>query len=212
MTTPINDIFVSIQGEGRNVGLPSVFVRFAGCNLKCGFCDTKYALDIKKSKLLSVDMIADKINLLAGKDVFNVVITGGEPSLYINTIKDLLNKRTMYPFSVEIETNGINIGLWKLLPKKRVSITASPKLREREYIKEFVQTDWFVNFDAKLIVEDVDTIFKDIQKVSDIYSLPYNNIFLQPVDDNREIAKELVANKCYGCRLSLQVHKILGVA
>ncbi|MDI6738507.1 MAG: radical SAM protein, partial [Nanoarchaeota archaeon] len=63
----INEIFLSIQGEGLNMGLPTIFVRTAGCNLRCSYCDTKYAYD--NGKNLDINDIADRVAKLHIKRV-----------------------------------------------------------------------------------------------------------------------------------------------
>ena len=71
----INEMFYSVQGEGRYIGKPAFFIRTTGCNLRCDFCDTKYAF--KEGKDIPVD---DIIKLTSKYD--HIVITGGEPLLH----------------------------------------------------------------------------------------------------------------------------------
>ena len=73
----VNEIFYSIQGEGRHAGRAAIFVRFSGCNLKCPFCDT----DFKKYDEMGAIDILNKIQLLSPDCKF-VVFTGGEPTLH----------------------------------------------------------------------------------------------------------------------------------
>lgn len=109
----VNDIFHSLQGEGRNTGRAAAFVRFAGCNLRCGFCDT----DFTSFREMSDEDIVEA--LLAYPTRF-VVLTGGEPSLQVDeTLVNLLHK---YGFEVAIETNGTHE-----LPDGIDWITCSPK-------------------------------------------------------------------------------------
>ena len=78
----INEIFYSLQGEGRNTGRAAFFVRFSGCNLKCPFCDT----DFTKYQEMSAQDIIDSMKALIG-DVSTmpmVVLTGGEPTLQVD--------------------------------------------------------------------------------------------------------------------------------
>jgi len=96
----INEIFYSVQGE-IDVGEPSVFVRLSGCNLNCKFCDTKYH---KNGKTMTVVQVIKEIKKY---DCYNIVITGGEPTLQdkeVCELIDLLNDK--YYFT--IETNGTN--------------------------------------------------------------------------------------------------------
>ncbi|MGQ8335455.1 7-carboxy-7-deazaguanine synthase QueE [Sunxiuqinia sp. A32] len=107
------EIFYSIQGEGKNIGKPSVFVRLSNCNLDCVWCDTAYTWDWKnpaytKSEFqisLQVQSIVDLIKSCRCK---NIVITGGEPMVQHKQLKSLFKSlKTSSPDShIEIETNG----------------------------------------------------------------------------------------------------------
>ena len=74
----IAEIFYSIQGEGKLTGVPSGFVRLAGCNLRCKYCDTAYARRADDGKELSVGQIMERLAQYGCK---HVVVTGGEPLL-----------------------------------------------------------------------------------------------------------------------------------
>ena len=96
----VNEIFHSIQGESSFTGLPCIFIRLTGCNLKCNYCDTKYAKN--QGKHLSIKSI------LAAVEHYNcnlVEITGGEPLLQIDVYK-LINSLITDNYKVLIETNG----------------------------------------------------------------------------------------------------------
>lgn len=110
----INEIFYSLQGEGHHTGYPSVFIRFSGCNLQCPFCDTRHN---EGTPMNDTDIIR-AINLYKADWV---VLTGGEPSLwidedFISLIKHATGKK------IAIETNGTNP-----LPKGIDWVTVSPK-------------------------------------------------------------------------------------
>lgn len=106
---PIVEIFTSIQGEGRYVGHPSIFIRVTGCNLKCCFgssvCDTYYTSYYSDKPRYTAD---DAINYLIEHPKINhVVITGGEPLLYSEELEDLIwDLRGVRYVHVTIETNG----------------------------------------------------------------------------------------------------------
>ena len=76
MTYPLVEIFDSLQGEGRNTGRPVVFVRFAGCNLACPWCDT----DVAKRFALSCEDLLAEVKTYRTK---SVVLTGGEPTIQV---------------------------------------------------------------------------------------------------------------------------------
>ena len=93
----VNDIFYSLQGEGRNTGRAAIFIRFAGCNLKCPFCDT----DFSQYEEMSDE---DILNRIKSYSSHFVVLTGGEPSLQVDRqLVDLLHK---HGYELAMETNG----------------------------------------------------------------------------------------------------------
>jgi 7-carboxy-7-deazaguanine synthase len=96
----VNEIFKSIQGESSFTGLPCLFIRLTGCNLRCTWCDTEYAFYEGKSK--SVQEIMDAIEPLG---VPLVEITGGEPLLQ-DEVYDLMNALLEKNYQVLVETGG----------------------------------------------------------------------------------------------------------
>ena len=102
----ITEIFKSIQGEGTRAGLPCIFIRLTGCNLRCTWCDTAYAFH--GGTKYSTDEIVDKVHSLAGRSVAAtrlVEITGGEPLLQPET-PELAQKLLAAGYTVMIETSG----------------------------------------------------------------------------------------------------------
>ena len=97
----VTEIFYSLQGEGLFLGIPAVFLRLSGCNLRCKWCDTKYAWNPKNAKQMEVTEIAKVIKKYPAK---HLVITGGEPLLQQQEILSLIKKLKNY--YIEIETNG----------------------------------------------------------------------------------------------------------
>jgi 7-carboxy-7-deazaguanine synthase len=102
----ITEIFKSIQGEGTRAGLPCIFVRLTGCNLRCTWCDTAYAFH--GGTKYSLDEVLRRISKLAGEEdrrVALVEITGGEPLLQPET-PELAKKLLESGYNVMIETSG----------------------------------------------------------------------------------------------------------
>src|SRR3989337_1770853 len=98
----ISEIFLSIPGESTYVGMPCIFVRLAGCNLACSWCDTPYARSAENSREMSIEEILGEVKKLKPRLVEG---TGGGPLLHDET-KELL-KRLVYEGSQTlIETNG----------------------------------------------------------------------------------------------------------
>ena len=98
----INEIFYSIQGESTYSGLPCIFIRLAGCNLRCDWCDTDYSLNDSDGQEMSV---ADILNDIKQYDCKLVEITGGEPLKQGDT-KVLASKLIGKGYDVLLETNG----------------------------------------------------------------------------------------------------------
>lgn len=92
----VNNIFESIQGEGRYAGEPVIFVRLAGCNLDCDWCDTDFSNEIE----MSSEELAEEIQ---SHDIDTVVWTGGEPMLQFEEIKKTIN---LTQNKHHLETNG----------------------------------------------------------------------------------------------------------
>lgn len=99
---PINELFCSLQGEGKLTGVPSVFVRTSGCNLRCWFCDSYHTSWEPTGAWLSIDELLDRIDEF---DAEHVVLTGGEPLIHeeSTTLLDELGERG---YHTTVETNG----------------------------------------------------------------------------------------------------------
>ena len=96
----ITEIFLSLQGESRSVGLPTVFVRLTGCPLRCQYCDTSYAFS--GGEWLSLDDVLEKVRQYRTKWV---TVTGGEPLAQKNCLA-LLTRLCDAGFEVSLETSG----------------------------------------------------------------------------------------------------------
>lgn len=98
------EIFKSIDGEGKRAGLPVVFIRLWGCNLRCSFCDTPYShsIDEDKVKEMSVDEVVKEV---ASYGINRVTLTGGEPLMHPD-VEVLIESLVQSGISVNVETNG----------------------------------------------------------------------------------------------------------
>lgn len=112
----VNEIFYSLQGEGFHTGRAAVFVRFAGCNLRCTFCDT----DFSHFELLTAEQIAERVFAYSTNPYVLIVLTGGEPSLQVDqALVDTLHRHDQV---IAIETNGTH-----QIPDNIDWVTVSPK-------------------------------------------------------------------------------------
>ena len=111
----VNEIFHSLQGEGYNTGTASVFIRLSGCNLRCGFCDTRH----EEGTMMSLPEIVEQVMRYPKAPL--IVLTGGEPSLWID--EDFVaGLKAMTGKTIAIETNGT-----RPLPHGIDWVTLSPK-------------------------------------------------------------------------------------
>lgn len=111
---PIVEIFESLQGEGANTGMPSIFVRFGKCNLACPWCDTPY----NEFQPWTLSQILAKVRSFSAK---NIIITGGEPTIHPKIVL-LLDELKKQGYFLAIETNGL-----KAVPPQIDYIATSPK-------------------------------------------------------------------------------------
>lgn len=199
----VQNIFLTIQGEGMYVGMPAVFIRLGGCNLACSFCDTEF----ESFTEIPVSQIIDDVLFKKGNSDL-VVITGGEPLR--QPIEFLVERLLDLGLKVQIETNGT---LYRKLPKK-VDIVCSPKAGKNGYYP--IRPDLLKVVSAFKFI-----ISKNIAEYSTVPDLGFQGhkvpIFVQPMDEqdeaknlaNRNYAMDLAIKNNY--RLSIQIHKILEI-
>ncbi|MES3518214.1 MAG: 7-carboxy-7-deazaguanine synthase QueE [Natronomonas sp.] len=117
---PINELFYSLQGEGRLAGVPSVFVRTSGCNLRCWFCDSYDTSWEPTGAHRSIEEITEAV--LSHEEADHVVLTGGEPLIHPESTH-LLETLSDHGYHTTVETNGT---IYRDAPIDLASI--SPKL------------------------------------------------------------------------------------
>ncbi len=187
----VAEVFYSIQGEGTWTGMPAVFVRLAGCNLACDFCDTDYST----KSYAGVDDLVRAVRA-AGGDCPAVILTGGEPLAQTET-PALIDALRRDGRRVHVESNGT---IFTALPDD-VWLCVSPKERVDPRMAERAN-------EAKLIVDE---------RVPE-EQLPQfagkSVILLQPEGNkprNVAVALDYVKAHPQRFRLSLQTHKFIGV-
>lgn len=99
----ISEIFYSIQGEGIQIGVPTVFVRLFACDLRCKWCDTMYAVEGRDFKEVPVEEIASKVGEWRTK---NICITGGEPLIQKKEVSELAEVLLEKGYEIILETSG----------------------------------------------------------------------------------------------------------
>ena len=188
----INDIFYSLQGEGRHTGRAAIFIRFSGCNLACSFCDTDFS-DYRE--MTDEQIVEEVLKMVPDKDgeYPMIVLTGGEPTLQVDEkLIDLLHERGFR--LVAMESNGTknppaNLDWLTVSPKKNVMVKRCQELK---------------------------CIYDGEQKVED-YGIEADYYYLQPCDvgdarKNAEIIERCIEEikKNPKWMLSLQTHKLIG--
>lgn len=177
----INEIFYSLQGEGFHTGTPAIFIRFSGCNLKCSFCDT----DHEEGQLMTDYEIINKISQYPAT---MVVLTGGEPGLWIDD--DFVKRLHHENKYVAIETNGT-----KELPENIDWVTCSPKLGEKLHIKQ---------------IDEVKVVYEG-QDLAPFEKLPARHYYLQPCSGKNtgEVVSFILKHPHW--KLSLQTQKLINI-
>lgn len=173
----INEIFYSLQGEGFHTGTPALFIRFSGCNLKCSFCDTQH----EDGRWMDDEAIWAEAAACPAR---TVILTGGEPSLWIDdALIDGLHRLGKY---VCIETNGT-----RKVPAGIDWVTCSPK-------------DEPVVLDR---IDEVKVVFTSEEDVEVYRQLPAKQYYLQPCScrNTEEVVDYILKHPAW--RLSLQTHK-----
>lgn len=199
----ICEIFASIQGESSLVGLPMIFVRVTGCNLRCSYCDTKYAY------YEGVDMEVDEIIREIKKYNLNYVeITGGEPLLQeeVYELIDMLVKN----YNVLIETNG-SVSVEKINPKAKIIMdikTPGSGMSDKNLIDNlrFLKKEDEIKF-VLTNKEDYEWA-KDFIKT---HKINVKEILLSPaygILSAEELAKWILKDSLTA-RLNLQLHKYI---
>lgn len=206
---PVVEIFDSIDGEGITAGCLATFIRLAGCNIRCRYCDTGYALKQTDGKSMTVSEIVKQVKRIGNR---RVTLTGGEPLIHGGVIT-LIYALLDCGCTVNIETNGT----CDITPYTRlygVIITMDYKTLASGMNDEMLMSNM-----AKLREQDVLKIVCNENDFDDVAALlqeycPNCTVFLSPIYGEIEPVKLIdFAKKLRGCgtevRVQLQLHKII---
>jgi organic radical activating enzyme len=194
----VNNIFYSLQGEGRNTGRAAVFIRFAGCNLRCSFCDTEFE---SYREMTEEDILA----VIRDYPSHFVVLTGGEPTLQVDeSFVDFLHQ---HDYEVAMESNGT-----RPAPKNLDWLTVSPKTFSGEWGE----------VRGKRLPDELKVVF-DENTDPETFLSPLTShlsplLYLQPCDTGDPVRNKAIIQACVEYikahpqwRLSLQTHKLIDI-
>lgn len=227
MKVRVSEIFYSISGEGMSAGVPTVFVRFSGCSLRCGvttnsklWCDTGYALSFEKGELMSLEEILAKIEGFSTNS--QVLLTGGEPlegeekrKICLAITEYFWEKRHNQNYALtRIETNGKE----NIQGFPHAVFTLDYKLPSSGMEDFMLAENFYFLRDRKHPLDEIKFVIRnkvDFKRALDIVShfqLYETTLLFSPVfgeQDPTELAEWLKEAKLSNSRLSLQIHKIL---
>lgn len=191
---PVSEIFSSVQGEGVHTGLYATFVRFAGCNLRCAFCDEPGSLTKKNAVWLSLEEILTELQSPY------VVLTGGEPTLL--PLGPLVSRLKAASCRVYVETNATQCPDWL---HALDWVTASPKPPEFLVAEGVTQRadEWKFVVDGDFSADCIPKGVFDSKKPLYLQPMGLDPVF---VEKTLKLLQELP-----GTRLSLQAHKVLSL-
>ena len=200
----VTEIFDSIEGEGKRAGQLVTFIRLAGCNLRCSYCDTGYALEAKGNNMTAGE-IADKVKYK------RATITGGEPlTQELATLLIELFKRGV---EVNIETNGSK-DIRPYLNFPNVFFTIDFKCTSSGMSDKMLASNYLA-LRPRDVIKFVVSSSNDIlqaEKYYELYKMSGKNVYLSPVFGAIKpatIVQVMQAHNLEGWRVQLQLHKFI---
>ena len=204
--------FVSINGEGAKAGELAVFLRFCGCNLNCGYCDTRWANS--PEAVPEIQTCEQLVEYVKSTGIKNVTLTGGEPLLQADIAK-LIKLLGENGAEVEIETNG-SISLEEFAKiKPRPAFTADYKLPSSGMEKHMLTENYryLTSKDTvKFVVGDMSDLIRAAEVIKEFNLTDKCHVYFSPVfgQINPESIVEFMKEKnLNGVRLQLQLHKYI---
>ncbi len=217
----VSEIFESLQGEGVSLGVPSVFLRLAHCNLRCGWCDTKYTWDWKTYDIrreVHDFNLGQAVGALRCLRPRNLVVTGGEPLLQQPALAALLG-RLGQDWSSEVETAATlvpgprltaAVTRWNVSPKLANSGNPTDKRLCPDALRAFAALP---NATFKFVIA-ADTDIAEVSYLAARFGLPSERVMLMPEATQAERLNEQahsLVKAClrHGYRLGYRLHVAL---
>lgn len=206
----VNEIFYSIDGEGIRTGELAIFIRLAGCNLNCSYCDTKYALKATSGTKMTIEEILKELKKYNCR---NITLTGGEPLIHCQ-VNNLIDELIKNNYKVNIETNG-TVDITPYLNKCLITMDYKlPSSNEEKKIKLENLEKLTENDVLKLVTKESD--FKKIEEILSNYKIK-SYIYLSPIYGSIEPEKIVEFMKYLNkikintekMRVQVQLHKII---
>jgi 7-carboxy-7-deazaguanine synthase len=200
----VSEIFYSLQGEGFLAGVPSVFVRLAGCPLRCRWCDTKYAWDESSGRDYSIEEIAEAVRQ---RQIRFVVITGGEPMVNAE-LPEFAQELKKNGKHITIETAGIayvadlQCDLMSISPKLSNSAPVEPAGKhnegrlDTEVLRKLIDD---YEYQLKFVVDSEDDLQELQQTIEALGNVDLEKVMLMPQAASREelsAISPMVADMC----------------
>lgn len=208
----VAEMFTSINGEGRKAGQLAVFVRFAGCNLNCSYCDTKWANEaaVPYQRMSQEDIVRHILKC----GIQNVTLTGGEPLLQPD-IRVLLERLALEELEIEIETNGsIPIEPYDDI-RNRLCMTMDYKLPSSGMEKNMCSDNFghlFPQDTIKFVCGSKEDLERAVQVIEQFGLIPICAVYISPVFGKikaEEIVEFMKERQLNGVNLQLQLHKFI---
>jgi 7-carboxy-7-deazaguanine synthase len=214
------EIFDSIDGEGVRTGQPCSFVRLAGCNIRCSYCDTTYALFGENEPCEYTEMTVDEIVSHLNTRYKRVTLTGGEPLIHAN-IKELTKKLLSDGYEVNIETNGaVDITEFlKDMPRtKKLFLTIDYKLpssgmsdrmiwRNFVNLREFDAVKFVVGSDEDMRV--MKSVTEKMQEECEVMPMMYAGVVYGKYEPIRLVETILNEPIMKDFKYQIQLHKLI---
>ena len=207
----VNEIFLSIDGEGCRTGLPVVFVRLYGCNLNCSYCDTRYSCEGQEYKEMSLyDILVEVLNY----GVPRVTLTGGEPLIHPG-VKDLITSLVANDIEVNIETNGA-VDLDEFIEFKynsKVVFTMDYKCKSSGMEEKMILSN-LVFLQPKDVIKFVVSNYNEMEEMEYILeaSKCKAQAYVSPVFgaiEPKELVEYVLDNGLNDVKVQVQLHKII---
>ena len=202
-TLNITEIFYSLQGEAKEVGIPTVFVRLTGCPLRCNYCDTAYAF--KGNNPLSIQHILDEV---AQYNAQYVCVTGGEPMAQSNCLK-LLDSLIDSGYNVSMETSG-SIDITPVNSKVSIVMDIKTPSSTEEHQNRYENLPILKSKDQLKFVIASRSDFEWCNEILDNHEVE-SEILFSPVYESLKPVElaEWILEKKLNVRLQVQLHKLL---